>query len=273
VSQTFSTAEVARILRTRDPRIRELVRSGLCRPAREGRRYCFDFQDLVVLRTALGLLDAHVPPARVRQALLALHAALPAEHSLAGLRIRADGREVVVRDAGGTWNPATGQALLDFGTDELAERVRSVRAHPTREMPAEIRAEHSFERAIELEKDDPRAAREAYAHALELDPDLVEAYVHLGRLMHQAGDLREATRLYPGALDRTPLDPVVHFNLALALEDVGGPSPAIAHYERALELDPTFADAHYNLAGLCEQVGRYSEALRHYQAYKKLTDG
>jgi len=275
LSQTFSTAEVARILRMREPRIRELVRSGLCRPTREGRRYAFDFQDLVVLRTALALIDARVPASRVHRALLALHEALPADRSLAGLRIHADGRQVVVRDAGGRWNPETGQALLDFGTDELAERVRSVREHPAARTstPPEARAQDEFERALELEEGDPRAARAAYARALELDPELVDAYVNLGRLLHQAGEPREATRLYHGALARTPDDPVVHFNLALALEDVDGPSPAISHYERALELDPSFADAHYNLAGLCEQVERYSDALRHYQAYKKLTAG
>jgi len=272
LSRTFSTAEVARILRTREPRIRELVRSGLCRARREGRGYAFHFQDLVVLRTALALIDARVPAARVHRALLALHEALPADHSLAGLRIHADGRQVVVRDASGRWNPETGQALLDFGTDELAERARNVREHTVVSAPA-ASAEHQFERALELQDDDPAAARTAYARAIELDPELVDAYVSLGPLLHQAGDAREAARLYHGALERTPQDPIVHFNLALALEDVGGPSPAISHYEHALELDPSFADAHYNLAGLCEQVGRYADALRHYQAYKKLTEG
>jgi tetratricopeptide (TPR) repeat protein len=70
---------------------------------------------------------------------------------------------------------------------------------------------------------------------LDLDPQLLDAYVNLGRLTHQAGDAREAARLY------------------------------------ALELDPDFADAHFNLAGLCERLGRKADALRHYQAYKKLT--
>ena len=65
---TLSTAEVARILGLAPARIRELVRSGLCRPARRGRGFCFGFQDVVVLRAAHELMERSVPAARVRRA-------------------------------------------------------------------------------------------------------------------------------------------------------------------------------------------------------------
>jgi len=275
VGRQLSTADAARILHLSEARIRELVRSGLCRPARDGRSYAFSFQDLVALRTAAGLLAQNVPMARVRRALEALARELPPERPLSGLRIFADGKRVAVREGGTSWEPETGQTLLDFGVDELAEQVADLRSAGESRDAGDPRAqaEAEFERGLDLEDDDPAAACSAYGKALELDPNLVDAWVNLGRLAHQSGNAREAVRLYHHALERSPDDPVVHFNLALALEDSRGPGPAASHYERALELDPSFADAHYNLACLCEKLGRKTDALRHYSAYKKLTDG
>jgi tetratricopeptide (TPR) repeat protein len=276
VAGTLSTAEVARVLGLEERRIREWVRAGLLHPAREGRRYAFSFAHLVVLRAAKGLLDARVAPARVRRALAALAAQLPPERPLSGMRIRADGRHVAVCDGTSTWEPETGQTLLDFDVDALARAAAGVRrAHREGAVGAEPRrdARAEFDRALDLEDVDPPAALEAYRSALALDPGLADAWVNLGRLVHEAGDAREAVRLYERALATSPNDPTLHFNLALALEDTRGAAAAAEHYERALALDPDFADAHYNLAGLCEQLGRDADALRHYHAYKKLTDG
>jgi tetratricopeptide (TPR) repeat protein len=175
-----------------------------------------------------------------------------------------------VREGGAAWHPETGQTLLEFDVDELAERAeQSLTAHAEPRDP--LRARREFERALTREQCDSEAACEGYRCALELDPDLVEAYVNLGRLVHEGGDVKEAARLYHLALERSPEDPVIHFNLAVALEDCQGTTPAVSHYERALELDPDFADAHFNLAGLYEKLGRGSDALRHYLEYKKLT--
>ena len=276
----LSSAEVSRLLGLREARVRDLVRAGLCRPSRRGRRYAFSFQDLVVLRAAKELIERHVPAARVRRALAALTAELPEGRPLSGLRIFADGREVAVRDGGAAWQPATGQIVLDFAVDDLArglarlEREGAVADPPPGSDPdAAARARAAFESGLALEDVDPEGARDAYRRALALDPTLVDACVNLGRILHEAGDAREAVRLYEQALAQSPDDPIVHFNLALALEDADAVDAALAHYQHALALDPDFADAHYNLAGLCELAGRKAEALRHYHAYKKLTDG
>jgi excisionase family DNA binding protein len=273
----LSTAEAARILGLRESRIRELVRAGVCRAERRGRRYAFSFQELVVLRAAQGLLAQSVPLARVRRALEALSRELPDERPLSGLRIWADRGRVAVRAEGAAWEPETGQTLLDFEVDELARRVAELRTPPKdpeeEEDDPRARAEAEFEAGLDLEDDDPAAACDAYGRALALDPGLVDAWVNLGRLFHEAGKPAKAAELYHHALERNPDDPVIHFNLALALEDARGATPAAAHYEKALSLDPDFADAHFNLAGLCEKLGRKADALRHYREYKKLTEG
>ncbi|MCZ6783018.1 MAG: tetratricopeptide repeat protein [Proteobacteria bacterium] len=271
---TLSTAEVSRIVGMKEPQVRQLVRSGLCRPARRGRRYAFTFRDLVVLQAAQGLLRKRVPAARVRRALAALSDQLPEERPLSGMRIFADGRNVVVRDGDTAWQPETGQTVLDFRVDELVRRAEAVRPAPAAAAAGDVRerARREFERALELEDDDPPNARTAYRRALALDPGLVDARVNLGRLAHEAGDAPEAERHYRRALEHSPDDPVIHFNLALAVEDTRGAAEAVAHYQRALALDPDFADAHYNLGGLCEDLDRSADALRHYHAYKKLTE-
>lgn len=267
----LSTAEVARILGVPPARVRGLVRSGLCRPAQRGRGWAFRFQDVVVLRAAHELIRKRVPAARVRRALASLARDLPADRPVSGLRIFADGRHVAVRDGGTAWQPETGQVLLDFDVQELADKVAAIRDAPRALEERCARARAALEQAIELEDDDPQAAARAYARALELDPELIDAYVNLGRLAHEGGDPNRAVDLYRQALERAPDDALIHFNLAVALEDTQGTSPAMGHYRRALELDPSFADAHYNLAGLYEQLGRETDALRHYHAYKKLT--
>lgn len=274
MDRPLSTAEVSHLLGLEERRIREWVRVGLCRPARHGRRYAFSFQDLVALRAAKALLEASVPAARIRRAIAALVRELPEERPLSGLRIFADGRDVAVRHEGARWQPATGQTLLDFEVDRLAELVEQARKGAAPAAPADdgARGREAFEEALGLEGRDAAAAIAAYRRALAHDPHLVDAYVNLGRLCHESGDAREAARLYHLALEQSPDDPVLHFNLALALEDTLGAAAAIAHYERALALDPDFADAHYNVAGLYEQAGRGADALRHYHAYKQLTE-
>jgi tetratricopeptide (TPR) repeat protein len=256
-----------------ESRVRELVRAGLCAPSRHGKRYAFSFQDVVVLRAAQGLLENRVPLSRVRRALSTLAEELPRDRPLSGLRIYADGRQVVARDGAAAWHPETGQTVLNFEVDELLERVELLRGRPEPSRTLALaRAHDEFKRGLALEDVEPASALAAYRKALDLDPELVDGYVNLGRLMHDTGDPQEAVRLYHLALERSPDDPVIHFNLALALEDTRGAAPAAAHYQRALELDPTFADAHFNLAGLCEQLGRRADALRHYHAYKKLIE-
>ena len=276
INRNLSTPEAARILGMSEARIRELVRSGLGRPERRGRRYAFSFQDLVLLRTAWELIRKQVPAARVARSLAALVRELPEDRPLSALRIRADGACVVVQEGDLCWNPETGQTVLDFEASfdvaELERRTETVisLAEAAGTTPTEL-ARVEFERALELEDEDPMAACTCYGRAIELDPGLVDAYVNLGRIAHEAGQGREAIRLYQLALERTPDDPVVHFNLALAVDDTQGAAAAAPHYRRALTLAPDFADAHYNLAGLCEKLDRPRDALRHYSAYRRLT--
>ena len=278
MTRSLSTREAARIVGLSESQVRSLLRSTLLRsqgerPERSGRRYALSFQDLVVLKTARELIERRIPSARIRRALRALAAELPESRPLSGLRIFADGTQVAVSDGERTWNPETGQILFAFEVDALARCVLASRGS-AEGVPSDARgrATRTFEHGLEVETRCPEEAARAYRDALEIDPDLVDAYVNLGRLEHERGEVLRAVSLYEAALARSPADAVIHFNLALAFEDLSGPGPAAAHYEQAIELDPEFADAHFNLARVCEGLGRAEDALRHYHAYKKLTE-
>lgn len=266
-------------------RVRAVVHTGLCRPSGNGRRWQFGFQDLVRLRAAQGLLAAKIPARRVRHALSELSAQLPTGRPLSGVHVYADGRQVVVRDGGTAWHPDSRQIVFSFAVDDLARaagqvvpvqtaRRRGRPAPATRRPRATQRGLACFERALHLERrNDLDGARLTYLEALELDPELADAYINLGRLTHQAGDPAEAARLYHLALQSVPDDPVAHYNLAIALEDQQHCTEAIAHYQQALALDPEFADAHFNLARLLGRLGRRTQAMEHLATYKQLTEG
>lgn len=253
-----------------------MVRAGWCRPARDGRRFRFAFQDVVLLRTALGLRRAHVPANRVRRALRELLQQLPADRPLSGVRIVAAGGRVVARSGDRVWQPESGQLQFAFTVDELARRAAPPRTlAPRRAAPAPPpepgeSAVDWFERGVALEDEDLEGARSAYERAVTIDPQHADAWVNLGRLAHEAGDPATAARCYHHALQRDDTDPVTHFNLALANEDLDKSGEAAAHYRRAVALNPRFADAHYNLAQLLSRLGRRDEAVRHMVRYRQL---
>jgi tetratricopeptide (TPR) repeat protein len=277
----FGTADVARILGVTPARVRMIARTGLRRPQRRGRVLAFSFQDLVLLRAAHCLLTAAVPPQRVRRALAELTRQLPSDRPLSGVRIYAAGRQVVARAGGTSWKPESGQMVFSFGVDELARAAGVVvpakrPRPPSTPVNARRRQEATrwFERALGLEAKRNRiGARLAYERALRLDPALSDAYINLGRLVHEDGDPAEAARLYHLALEHAPDDPIAHYDLALALEDQNHPAAAVKHYERAIEIDDEFADAHFNLGRLLDHLGHHDQALRHLLAYRKLTEG
>ncbi len=256
-------AEAIRILGMPEDHIRTIVEAGLCSPA-SGTE--FSFQDLVLLRAAEGLFRS-VPRRRLRRALRAIAAQLPEGASASGLRIVAQGADVVVREGGTAWQPETGQTVLDFEPPAASSPAAAAPPRPERVQSAM----QWFERALSLELEDPEAAMAAYLEAVEKDPDLVDAWVNLGRVAHDTERLPEAERCYRRALELSPDDPVAHYDIALVLEDLGRAGEAIVHYQKAVALDPTLADAHFNLGRLLSRTNRRADAIRHLSEYKRLT--
>lgn len=273
--KAYSTREVAELLGLSTARVRSLARSGIVKPQRNATtgRAAFSFQDLVLLRTAKGLIDAKVPARRINKALQALAAQLPTDRPLSAVRVQIDGNNVIVRDSHSTWEPESGQTVLDFSVRELGEKVAPLaRDSVHRALRAASTADDLFQAALESEQIGANAdAEAAYRSVIAAEPAHVAARINLGRLRHVAKALAEAEQLYRQALTLEPNHPTARFNLGVVLEDRGAMTEAIEEYREAARLDPRVADVHFNLARLYQQTGNQQAALRHFSRFRALT--
>ena len=272
--KAYSTREVAELLGLTTARVNSLMRSGVVNPQRSATgKATFTFQDLVLLRTAKGLIDAKVPARRITKALQALASQLPKDRPLSAVRVQIDGDRVIVRDNLSTWEPESGQTVLDFTVRELGDKVAPLaRDSVQRALRAASTADDLFQAALESEEIGATAeAESAYRNAIAADSVHVSAHINLGRLRHAARALDEAERLYRRALELEPNHPTARFNLGVVLEDRGATTEAIAEYLEAARIDPRVADVHFNLARLYQQTGDQQAALRHFSRFRALT--
>ncbi len=263
----YSTREVAALVGLTTPQVRRYVHYGVLFPGRGARGdFRFDFHDVVLLRTARGLRQARVPARRALAALRKLRQELGDARSLASLRIRAEGGTVVVGDEAALWDAQSGQGHLDFSTRELAGEVAELRCRRFRAQGESLQSDDFYNLGVDLEDVDPQRAAEAYDRALALDPDNVDAYVNLGRLLQMEGSLDAARRQYRLALERAPDHQLAMFNLGTSFDEVEDFEAAMTWYRRADEVP----DAHYNLCRIFEIRGDEVTALRHLRRYRQL---
>jgi len=275
--RSYGMRDVQRILRLPPATTRNLIKAGFVKPARGARReYRFSFQDLIVLRTARALIEAHIPPQRIRRSLESLRQELPESMPLSGLSISALGDQVVVRDGETHRRVDSGQLLLGLdvsitnGVLRVVEHAREAPAASAAEPPAQATARDWFAEALELEARDPQAALTAWRHAVEADPHNSAAWTNWGRLLHEQGQTQQAADVYRRGLVQAGPDPLLLFNQGVLLEDLGNPAAALTAYRTALEEDPDLADCHYNLARLYESLGKPQHAIRHLGQYRRL---
>jgi tetratricopeptide (TPR) repeat protein len=280
---SLRTADVARVIGVSEARVRAFVRAGWCAPERRGCALAFSFQDLVVLRAAKSLHEARVPAARVKRALRALARELGDGRTLSGLRIAADGAHVVVHHGGARFEPESGQLLLDFSVDALADAAQQVaraevparrasRADPRAPLAAGGRvADDRAQRASPSAPDEPaadphrdpgasaprRLAERAFAEALALEES----------------DPGAAMRAYRRALARDPSFADAAINLARLLHEAGRAKEAVTLYQSALAHAPGDAELHYNLALALEDTRGAAAAIHHYEHAVALDPG
>lgn len=272
LADLYSVAEVARVFGLKRSRLRSWDRGGFIQPsARDGGRRYYTFQDLIGLRVAKGLLDQGVPFRHVRRSVEALKTSLPrVARPLSELRVVADGQTVVVRAEEGTFEPTTGQLVLDFDVSTLRDDVVRVLS-PSTSQRRQAAYEHYLE-GCRLDEDETTIdqAEGAYRRALELDPSLSNALTNLGNIRFRRGCVQEALELYGKALAVDPSQPEAHYNLGFLYFESGEAARAAECFQQALEHDPAFADAHFNLAMAYEEVGRYADARPHWETYLRL---
>jgi tetratricopeptide (TPR) repeat protein len=273
LTDLFTLGEISRLLSLNPARLRTLDRNGVVSPSgrKRGRR-AYTFADLIQLRAAQALLEQRVRLRDVTRAVGALRKTLPrVARPLAELRILSDGEKVVVKTQDGTFEPLTGQMLLDLEVKSLREEVvRVLRPAAGRE-----RARSAYElylRASRLDEDPStmQQAEDLYRSALELDPWLTIAYTNLGNVRFRMQDIEGAEMFYRKAIEIDARQPEAQYNLGYLMLDRGDPQSAIPLFIGALAADPRFADAYFNLAMAYEQVGDAEKARPNWKTYINL---
>jgi tetratricopeptide (TPR) repeat protein len=277
----YTSRDVAQIVGISESRVRYWAQTGVVGPSeRANGRTVYTFQDLVGVKTAKELLDKGLTLQRARKNLDALRAQWPGaragERSLSSLRIRSDGERLVVSDGSATFEPLSGQLVMDFAIEELtgqlAELGGAPEAAPDGAKPT--RADSAWAWFLEAggceSRGDEDGALIAYQKALEGDPALAAAHTNLGNLLYRRGERGEARSHYEQALALDPEQPEARYNLANLLDDVGDPDGARAEWTRVVASCPEFADAYYNLAVACARLGDGDAARHHLRRYLAL---
>ncbi|HSY23453.1 MAG TPA: tetratricopeptide repeat protein [Polyangiaceae bacterium] len=273
VSDVFTRREVAKLLSVTEARLRSLDRSGIVTPSgQRGKQRVYTFQDLIALRATRELLDHRVRIRDVAEAIGVLRATLPrVTRPLQELRIVGDGRRVVVRSNTGSFEPLTGQMVLDFEVQSLQDDV----VRMLRPESGSARAQTAYDLYVQASALDENVstydqAEELYSRAIKLDPSLAIAYTNLGNIRFRRGDEPGAEQLYRRAIEIDPHQPEAHYNLGYVMLERGESRKATDHFAQALQGDPRFADAHFNLAMALEQSGEHTRARTHWKKYLEL---
>jgi tetratricopeptide (TPR) repeat protein len=264
---------VIKLLGVSSSRLRSLDRAGIVSPSgrRNGRR-AYTFSDIIALRAARDLFARKVRLRDVARAIDNIRKALPrVTRPLAELRIVSDGQKVIVKSTAGTFEPLTGQMMLDFEVKDLRDDVVRV----LRPMVGKERARSAYDlyvRASRLDEDpDTMAEAEAlYRRALEIDPFLAIAYTNLGNICFRRNDEAQAEALYRHALEIDAMQPEAQYNLGYVMLERGQAAEAIDFFRGAIRSDPRFADAYFNLAMAYEQVGEPNKARPCWRKYLEI---
>jgi hypothetical protein len=273
-ADVYTGAEVCRLLGIKSARLRSLVRSGIASPSshRKGRP-AYTFGDLIALRAARDLLAKKVRLRDVVKAVENIRATLPkVTRPLSELRIVSDGQGgVIVKSAAGTFEPITGQLLIDFDVKTLRDDVVRV----LRPMVGRDRAKTAYDhyvRGTQLDENPATMndAEELYRRAIETDPWLAIAYTNLGNICFRRGNVEEAEQLYRRALDIDNRQPEAQYNLGYVMLEHGYSYDAVGFFRGAIESDPRFADAYFNLAMAYEQAGDRVKALPCWRKYLEI---
>jgi len=185
---SYSMSEIARALGISRQQARAWAQ--LVRP--DGRHGLYDFRDLVAFRTLKALKDAGLDRGRIAAAIRHLRKSFPSVAApLVGLRLRVEGREVVV-ELGDRSMTASGQLLLDLDSGEPRTTVVALpglddRVEQGRALGAELAGAHTdlaeqmlaAGRAAEAEAELERALLYDGDHARAYQR-LAEAYASLG---------------------------------------------------------------------------------------------
>jgi serine/threonine-protein kinase len=136
---------------------------------------------------------------------------------------------------------ALAYAKLSIQTESLANNYSSLANEEKQEVTAKARA--------------------AAERALQLDPNLAEAHMAKGYILHLFDfDFAAAEAEFQRALELAPQDPSTAMTLSSLLATLGRLDEAVTIAQRATLIDPLRSGVHSNVAAYLTPLGRYDEA-------------
>ena len=157
--------------------------------------------------------------------------------------------------------PDPGLWTMALAHGGLAARAREFLARGPGTRARELAMLYHVRGSLLEESGDANAARRAYEHALELDPELCESTTNLGPLLAHAGEAAAGKKLLDDLIARHPLADGAWRNRAVVRLALGDEAGCRADLENALKLLPD-ADLAGALAKLAEQRGDAAGARR-----------
>ncbi len=103
-----------------------------------------------------------------------------------------------------------------------------------------------------------------YDRAIELKPDLAEAYNNRGNAYWNKGEVDRAIADYDRAIELKPDYAEAYYNRGIAYRNKGEVDRAIADYDRAIELKPDYAEAYNNRGIAYWNKGEVDRAIADY---------
>lgn len=122
----------------------------------------------------------------------------------------------------------------------------------------------------EFEQGKHQASIACFDAALELNPNLADAYLNRGTVNLALGNHKEAVADCDNALKLNPDFVVAYINRAAAKSFLGEEEEAINDYNAALELNPNYAIAYNNRAAANISLGHFEEAVADCDSALKL---
>jgi tetratricopeptide (TPR) repeat protein len=233
---------------------------------------CYDFRDLVSLRTITELVAKGVNPTLIRENLEGLRDLLPGvDRPLAQLNILVAAPGRLVAELGDALLGADGQLELNFDRAEApVTNHRAVIHAVSTEQDADLASELVEEGLLAEKRGELELAQDLYQRASRADPHDPSPYFNLGNVLLTQGRHEEAAEQFAQALSLDPDHTRALFNAAHAHEAMGQTREAIRCLRRAVTVDPGFADAHFNLADLCDRLEMTEAAQRAWEDYLRL---
>jgi TolB-like protein/DNA-binding winged helix-turn-helix (wHTH) protein/Tfp pilus assembly protein PilF len=158
-----------------------------------------------------------------------------------------------------------------LGINKLSDEIRA-NTLKALELDPDLAEAHVLLGRIHFQSDWDWPGTEAeYKRAIELNPNLASAYVDYAYFLQAMGRNPEALAAVHRAVELDPLSAPNVCDEGRILYRARQFENAVERYQRALELDPSYIPAVWRIADAYEQLGKYDEGLSYARKAQEIT--